>query len=114
MLLRASSRAIDAEVDVAGAIASGDGGVPHGLLLAQFAEAATRASDDLPRARAALLDAVGGEPFVEAAATVGIFNGLVRVADATGIPLDPATRAGSAALRQALALDAFPGARNAP
>ncbi len=117
MLLRASGQAIDAAVEIEGAVGAvvkGDGGVPCGHLLAQFAEAATRGSEELADARAALLAEVGGERFIEAAATVGVFNGLVRVADATGIPLDAPTHAGSAGFRQELGLDAFSGARNTP
>ena len=69
MLLRASSQAIGESADLEGTIGQGDGGVPHGALLVRFAEAATRANEDLPEARKALLEAVGPECFVEAAAT---------------------------------------------
>ena len=88
MLLRASSEAVGEQADLHAALGRGEGGVAHGELLAAFAEAATRGSDGLPAIRSALLEVVGPEAFVAAAATVGIFNGLVRVADATGIPLD--------------------------
>ena len=113
MLLRASGEALGDEVDLGATVGSedaGDAGVPHGAALARFAEAATRGSEDLPDARAALLAAVGPEGFVEAAATVGIFNGLVRVADATGIPLDDGTRKASRSLRSDLGIDRFAGA----
>jgi hypothetical protein len=119
MLLRASGQAIELDVQLEGSVGRGDGGVAHGAALARFAEAATRASDDLPEARSVLRAELGRtEPgdarFLEVAATVGIFNGLVRVADATGIPLDPATRAASADFRGALGLDDFAGARDTP
>jgi hypothetical protein len=39
---------------------------------------------------------------------------LVRVADATGIPLDESLRAATAASRGAFGLDAFAGAANTP
>ena len=112
MLLRASGQAIEEDVKIEGAVGEGDGGVPHGAALAAFAEAATRGNEALEPARAALVAEVGGERFVEAAATVGIFNGLVRVADATGIPLDETSRATTAAFRDTLGLDDFSGARN--
>lgn len=112
MLLRASGEAIGEDVQLEGTIGRGDGGVPHGAALSAFAEAATRGEDELPRRRALLLEEVGGEPFVEAAATVGIFNGLVRVADATGIPLDARARATTVDLRAELGIDRFAGARN--
>ncbi len=49
---------------------------------------------------------------ITAAMTVGAFNGLVRVADATGIPADEGMLAYSAADRAALGIDAFPGGAN--
>ena len=112
MLLRASGQAIDEDVQLEGSVGDGDGGLPHGAELLRFAEAATRGSEDLAASRSALIDAVGGTGFIEAAATVAIFNGLVRVADATGIPLDEGTRSNSETFRQRLGLDEFGGARN--
>ena len=112
VLLRASSKAIGAAADLEGAIGTGDGALPNGALLLRFSEAATRASDDLGAARSQLIAAIGAEAFVEAAATVGIFNALVRVADATGIPLDDSTRDASVQLRSQLGLNAFGSSRN--
>ena len=40
------------------------------------------------RAGCAVRAAVGVDGWVEAAMTVAVFNGLVRTADASGIPLD--------------------------
>ena len=112
MLLRASSEAIgeDAKLDGAGGV--GDGAVPHGGVLLAYAEAAARGSEELPQARQAVLAALGEAGFVLAAATVGIFSGLVRVADSIGIPLDERTRQTSGAFREDLGLNAFSGARN--
>jgi hypothetical protein len=112
VLLRASSEELGDAVDLRATVGegNGDGGLPHGELLARFAEAATRGSDDLDDVRAALLAAVGPAAFVEAAATAGIFNGLVRVADATGIPLDDGTLAASVDLRGDLGLNDYAGA----
>jgi hypothetical protein len=113
MLLRASSEAIGDRADLDTAVGrGGDGGVPHGAALARFGEAVSRGSDEAGAARAALLESVGPAGFVEAAAIVGIFNGLVRTADASGIPLDDGTRDGSADFRRELGLDAFGGAAN--
>jgi hypothetical protein len=99
-------------VQLEGTIGEGDGGVAHGAALIRFAEAATRGSEDLADARAALLQAVGGSGFIEAAATVGVFNGLVRVADSTGIPLDDGTRANTGEFRESLGLNAYGSAAN--
>lgn len=112
MLLRASSEKLGEDADLRGAIGDGDGGVPHGEKLVAYAEAITRGSDDADEARSAVRTALGEEAFGEAAAIVGIFNGLVRTADATGIPLDDNTLHQSAGFRSELGLDDFAGARN--
>ena len=114
MLLRASSEAIGGEAAIEGAIgaAEGDGGVASGAAMVRFAEAVTLASSDLEASRRALLDELGAVGFVEVAATVGIFNGLVRVADSTGIPLDDVSRKISADFRDALGLVQFASAQN--
>ena len=44
--------------------------------------------------------------------TVAIFNGLVRTADASGIPLDDGVVSATAHDRQLLGLDSFGGAGN--
>ncbi len=69
-------------------IGAGDGGVPHGRLLLAFAEAVV-AGSGIEDARAALIDAVGWSGFVDAAGVVASFNAVVRIADATGIPIEP-------------------------
>ena len=112
MLLRESGKAIGEDVKLEGSIGEGDGGVHHGAALIRFAEAATRGSEDLNDARNALVAAVGGAAFIEAAATVGIFNGLVRVADATGVPLDEGTQHNTSVFRESLGLNEYRGARN--
>lgn len=89
-----------------------DAGVPHGAVLLRFASAAQLASRDLDTARAELVDAVGPDGLAEAAATIAIFNGLVRVADGTGIQLDDGVLADSADYRGRLGLNDFGGAAN--
>lgn len=66
-----------------------DGGVPHGAALRRFATAILANDPDLDAARDALIAEVGEEATVQAASIVGCFDGLNRVADATGIRLDP-------------------------
>ena len=69
---------------------------------------------DAEATRAALGDAVGDDGLLEAAATVAIFNGLVRVADGTGIQLDAGLDEASAATRAELGIDRYGGAANTP
>ena len=115
MLLRESGQAIGQSPDLAAAVHEpGSGGVPHGKVIVEFGDAVTRGADAAEPARRALIDAVGADGFVAAAAIVGIFNGLVRTADATGIPLDDETRDATEKFRQELGLDAFPGSANTP
>jgi hypothetical protein len=100
------------DADIRATVGQGDGDIPHGEVLRRFAELATRGGEGLEEARAALLGAVGPACLVEAAATVGAFNGLVRTADATGIPLDDGTRKATLDFRDELGFNAFGGARN--
>lgn len=64
--------------------------------------------------RRALIDLLGDEAFVDVVATIAAFNVVDRVADATGIPLDPLMRAMSADVRQELGLSRFASAANTP
>jgi len=115
MLLSVSGEkaGLNVDLDVAmDATRSGDAGVPDGEELLAFATAANRRADNLVDARQALEQAVGPEGLLEAAATVAIFNGLVRVADGTGIQLDPSMLTSTAETRAALGIDLFGGAAN--
>jgi hypothetical protein len=82
--------------------------VLHGRHLVTFAEAVLGDDDGaLTRARGALAVALGPPGLVDAAGVVGLFNAIDRVADATGIPLEPEKAAASADFRAALDLDRF-------
>jgi len=92
---------------VLGAAADG-GGVPHGDRLIEFAEAVLADNDEqLLRVRSALRGSLGDAALVDAAAVVGFFNAIDRVADATGIPLDPERLDGTADFRAELGIDGF-------
>ena len=68
----------------------GVSGVTHGEELLAFAEALVVGDDaSLDRARRSMLEAMGVAAFVEAAGVAAQLAGIVRVADATGIPIDP-------------------------
>ena len=105
MLLRASGLTQNRDFDlnaVTGA-AAGDVGVPHGRSLMRFAEAVLDEDEAaLSRARTELLRALGPEGLVDAAAVVGLFNAIDRVADATGIPLEAEKAQASADFRFAV------------
>jgi hypothetical protein len=113
-LLRESSRALGAPADLKAAVGDpgSDAGVPHGRLLKAFARAALADPAGLGDRARELRAAVGDEGWLEAASTVAAFEGLVRVADATGIEVDDQVYAGSAELREALDLGRFRSAAN--
>jgi hypothetical protein len=112
MLLRASSEAIGEQVD-AEAVVDGatDPGIAHGAALAAYATAAD-AGVGLTEATDALRAAIGDDGWVEAAMTVAVFNGLVRTADASGIPLDAGVVSATADDRDHLGLARYAGAAN--
>ena len=82
--------------------------MPYGRLLVAFADAVLgEDAGALTRAREALAAALGPAGLVDAAGVVGLFNAIDRVADATGIPLEPEKAAASADFRARLDLDRF-------
>ncbi len=90
----------------------GEVGVPAGKELLAFANAVELAERDADDARAHLIRVIGEEAALEAAAIIAAFNGLVRVADGTGIELDDGVFAASAHEREALGINRFAGAAN--
>ena len=82
-----------------------ESGVPHGAELLAFAEAIVTGARSLPRARVAVVEALGSRAMVDAAGVTSNFERMVRIADATGIELDDRLEQGSAAVRAALDLE---------
>jgi hypothetical protein len=92
-----------------------DSGVPHAPALVGFADAVVRGDDDeLQRTRDRVLEELGADRLVDAAAVASNFERMVRIADATGIPLDAPIHAITADLREDLGVDSFASARNTP
>jgi hypothetical protein len=64
--------------------------VPHGGTLLAFADAVIgRDAGVLAQSREAVRRAIGAAGLSDAAAVIGGFDGITRIADATGIPLEP-------------------------
>ncbi|HEU5301347.1 MAG TPA: hypothetical protein VFW06_03805 [Acidimicrobiia bacterium] len=104
----------ETEVDVATIAGSdaGDGGVAYGALLTGFVEAIqNRDAETLEQARSRVVDAMGAEAMIDAAAVCANFHMMTRIADATGTPLDEMSDAPSEQLRADLGLDALVSAR---
>ena len=90
-------------------------GIPHAPALASFAEALVRNDDVLlASAREVLIDCVGPEGLVDASATVGNFQRMVRIADGCGIPLDAPIDVLSGDFRAELGIDRFGSSANTP
>jgi hypothetical protein len=95
--------------------AAADSTIPNAVELVAFAEAVLQGEGEaLDRARGELLEAVGPEAFVDAAAVVGNFQRMVRIADSTGIPLDAPVAAMTSDLRAELGIDDYSSAANTP
>lgn len=110
-MLRGSIEHTGADYDLNGVIGEGDGGIPHGGLLIEFAEAIIGSDDArLSRAREQLLQTLGPAALVDAAGVVATFNAIDRVADATGTPIDEERIESSAEIRVQLGIDRFPSA----
>lgn len=89
--------------------------VPAGAELIRFAEAlVARDFVALQGARDELAQQVGAAAVVDAAAIVGNFERMVRIADGTGIPLDAPVAMVSADLREELGIDQFGSASETP
>ena len=86
------------------------GGVAAGEALARYAEAFYEDPGAFAAARERLHGEIGGEALVDAAGVLAIFNAVVRIADATGIPLEEQKAEMSADFRGALGIDDYPAA----
>ena len=83
-------------------------GVVHGALLVALVDATLgRDEPALERARDAVRNALGSEALIDAAAVIGGFDGITRIADAIGIPLEPAKAEQTADFFAALRIDRF-------
>lgn len=90
-----------------------DTGVPGGSQLIAFADALVGPdAAALARARVALDAALGADAIVGAAAIASIFSMNDRIANAIGIPMDPAFLKGTEDFRERLGINRFRSARN--
>ena len=107
MLLRGSGQHTGDDYDLTAIVEDGvtDAGVAAGAALVAYADAFFEGGNGFAAARDRLEAEVGEEASVDAAATLAIFNAVVRIADSTGIPLEEAKAELSADLRGDLGLD---------
>jgi hypothetical protein len=118
LLLRASGAVTGRRFDAAAVTsdaAAATSGVAHAATLLAFADAVVGSDDEaLARARTAVLHELGSAALVDAAAVASNFERMVRVADATGIPLDPPLVILTETLREELGANRFGAAINTP
>lgn len=108
VLLRGSGEhAGETYEDRAAIDADADSGVPNGRLLLSYAEAAVADAPDLAARRDAVREKLGDDAVVDAAAVIAIFQAVVKIADATGIPLEDFKAEVSADFRSELGIDAY-------
>jgi hypothetical protein len=114
-MLSLSADIAQQEIDLQVINGEGGGGIPLGVELMKFAEAVALRDDiELDVSREKLLEKAGGDVVVDAAAVAGNFQRMVRIADATGIPVDDLMVALSGSIPDELNLRRFHSAENTP
>ncbi len=118
MALRASIETAGGEVDFSGladASTAGASPVRGAGALVGFVDATLSAeAPEIAKARGRVRDELGGEAVVDAAAIIGNFERMVRIADGTGIPLDMPIKLATGSIRSDLGLDRFGSAAHTP
>jgi len=114
MMLRASSE-IEGETADLHAVTEGEAaaaGIEGGAELVRLVEGSlkTDLTDQLSRRRQDVVNVLGEKALVDAAAVVGNFQRMTRIADGTGIPLDDMMMALTADFREELGLNNFSSA----
>ena len=93
MMLRASVEAVGGTFDprsVTEGASEAGADIPHAAALIAFAEAVVADQPEpLAEARRRIHDELGPAALVDASGVASNFERMVRIADATGIPLDP-------------------------
>jgi hypothetical protein len=93
-------------------VKAGDPGIAESALLIEFSEAIVGGEEArLAKARAEVARKLGSAALVDAAAVAALFDGIDRVADATGIPLEDEKAASTAEIRSAIGIDEFAAAK---
>lgn len=109
MRLRASGEKEHQDYDLDAVTSdSGDAGVAQGDVLRTLTEAAVRGEWALlDGLRTDAFTTLGEQETVDALTVAAAFNGITRVADATGIPLDDAMKEATVTIRATTGIDRF-------
>lgn len=116
-MLRASVETEGAVVDYRGLVDGANAEastLPGAGALVALVDATLAPEDDRAgeRARDRVRRELGSAALVDAAAIIGNFERMTRIADATGIPLDAAVNVATESLRAELGIDAYGSAEN--
>lgn len=110
-MLRASIETDGAEVDyrgIADAESAEESTLPGASALIGFVEAAMSTDREATAAaRERVRRELGSDALVDAAAIIGNFERMTRIADATGIPLDTSVKVMTESIREELGIDDF-------
>lgn len=108
MLLRRSGEISEESYNLSGVIADVDVGVEDEDLLVAIAEAVFAGDPlELAQIRAEALSRIGAEKLIDAIGIASGFNGITKVANATGIPLDARTEEVTGDMRQQTGIDDY-------
>lgn len=108
MLLRRSGEMQQENYDLTGITGEGTIGVENEETLNAIAEAVFYAdARDLEKTRELATLKIGEQQLVDAFAVASAFNGITKVANATGIPLDARTEEVTVELRQSAGIDDY-------
>ena len=104
-----------AEVDLAAVTGTAASGVEGGEALTAFVDAVmTRDEVAITDARGKVEAQLGAPALIDAAAVLANFQRMVRIADATGIPLDAPVQLLTQDIREDLGINAFGSAGRSP
>ena len=109
MLLRASGERDETAYELSAVTnGQGDSGVPHSDTIRALTEATiANRWDELADLRESAAAILGEQETVDVLTVAAAFNGITRVADATGIPLDTNVVPATEELRAAVGIDRF-------
>ena len=109
MLLRASGERDETAYELSAVTnGHGDSGVPHSDTIRALTEATVANRwDELVDLRESAAAILGEQAMVDVLTVAAAFNGITRVADATGIPLDANVVPATEELRAAVGIDRF-------
>jgi hypothetical protein len=121
-MLRASTQVSGEVVNLKGIVEGNEvqTGLRGGEALIRFAETSVGdtsiggKADDIRDAREAVKEELGENAMVDAAGVIANFQRMVRIADATGIPLDTPVAMMTGSIREDLGLNEYGSAGNTP